>query len=169
LAAGKITAKELPIATGERQRTDKIRVAPGFGVEQSSAGGILSRGTYTADGLAKFLGEVKDNGHATDAFFATFGALELIDGNSLKENDVVGLELWKIDAVVPCRRVMHNEAGSGQGARGGSFWHRYLSQSFAGVTFPAAHCAVCNCFRIESSKIKFTLWKVFASFSGLLV
>jgi hypothetical protein len=56
---------------------------------------------YTTDALAKFLGEVNESdGKATESFKATFGALELIDGNGLKESDVAGLEVWKIDA--PC-------------------------------------------------------------------
>ena len=56
LAAGRITAAELPIATGERQRTDKIRIAPGFNTGQSAAGGTLPPSAYTVDALAKFLG-----------------------------------------------------------------------------------------------------------------
>lgn len=39
LAAGKITAKQLPIATGQGKRTDTIRVAPGFAVGKSAASG----------------------------------------------------------------------------------------------------------------------------------
>ena len=46
---------------------------------------------YTIDALAKFLGEVKeDTKWATEAFKATFGAMELIDGNGLKEEQVAG-------------------------------------------------------------------------------
>ena len=67
------------------QRTEKIRVAPGFATvdrELSAAGGILPHGAYTVDALAKFLGEIKeDSGAATESFKATFGALEPMDGN----------------------------------------------------------------------------------------
>ena len=55
LAAGRITAKELPIATGQGKRVDTIRVAPGFNAaEKSAAGGTLPSGAYTIDALAKF-------------------------------------------------------------------------------------------------------------------
>jgi hypothetical protein len=103
LAAGKITAKELPIATGQGKRTDTIRLAPGFDIERFPAGGILPPLAYTIDALARFLGETKERGEATESFKATFGALELIDGNGLKEGDIAGLEVWKIDAVVTLR------------------------------------------------------------------
>ena len=100
MAAGKITAKELPIATGERQRTDAIRVAPGFDIGQKVAGDLLPPRSYTVQALAKFLGEVGSDDKATESFKATFGAMELIDGNGLKEEQVAGLDVWKIDAVV---------------------------------------------------------------------
>jgi hypothetical protein len=96
LAAGKITAKELPI--DPKTNTSSVRYAPGY-ASIPPAERIPSQ-PYTIDGLAKFLGEVKDDGHAQDAFRATFGALELIDGNGLKESDIAGLEVWKVDAVV---------------------------------------------------------------------
>ena len=44
-------------------------------------------GAYTIDGLAKFLGEVDDTGHATHGFKDTFGALELIDGKGLTDSE----------------------------------------------------------------------------------
>ena len=67
LAAGKITAKQLPIATGQGKRTDTIRVAPGFAVGKSAASGTPPPGAYTVDALAKFLGGecVDDTGHAS--------------------------------------------------------------------------------------------------------
>jgi hypothetical protein len=84
LAAGRITASELPIATGQGKRADTIRVAPGFGVEKWTASGLLPSCAYTVDALAKFLGEVDErDGKATEAFKATFGALELMDGKNL--------------------------------------------------------------------------------------
>jgi hypothetical protein len=100
LAAGKIAPEEMPITTGERQRTDKIRIAPGYDFVQLAAGSQLPRGAYNVDALAKFLGEVDDEGRATDSFKAAFDAMELIDGNGLKEEQVAGLDVWKIDAVV---------------------------------------------------------------------
>jgi hypothetical protein len=90
LAAGKITAKELPIATGQGQRGDTVRVAPGYDFVQLAAGSQLPRGAYNVDALAKFLGEVDDEGRATDSFKAAFDAMELIDGNGLKEEQVAG-------------------------------------------------------------------------------
>jgi hypothetical protein len=46
---------------------------------------------YTVDGLANFLGEVGPDGKATEAFKATFSALELLDGNKLKESEITGI------------------------------------------------------------------------------
>jgi hypothetical protein len=96
LGSGQIKPEEMPIATGERQRTDKIRVAPGFSVGQSAASGALPPGAYTVDGLAKFLGEVKEDttGWATEAFKAAFGALELISEGYLAESAIKGLDQW---------------------------------------------------------------------------
>jgi hypothetical protein len=116
LAAGKITAKELPIATDQGQRTDKIRMAPGFDVAKYPAGGTLPIGAYTANGLAKFLGEVKERGEYSDDFRATFNALELLaTDNGLEEKDVAGLEVWKIDAVV--YQAKKNKAAADQAAK----------------------------------------------------
>jgi hypothetical protein len=118
LAAGKITAKELPIATGERQRTDKIRVAPGFDVAQFRAGAGLPNAAYTTDAIAKFLGEIDERGEASHDFRATFNALELMaSDNILEEKDVAGLEVWKIDAVV--YQAKKNKAAADQAAKEG--------------------------------------------------
>ena len=77
LAAGKITAKELPILRNDTM----LRYAPGFGKEPPPA---APNHPYTVEGLAKFLGELKEGTwFATESFKATFGALELIDGNGL--------------------------------------------------------------------------------------
>jgi hypothetical protein len=103
LAAGRITAQELPIATGERQRTDAIRIAPGFSTVdrgQWKAGSLLPPNAYTTDALAKFLGEVNESdGKATESFKATFGALELINANGLKEGDVAGLDVYQEQSI----------------------------------------------------------------------
>src|ERR1700722_4413359 len=64
---GLILPKEMPFAIGEAQRTDQIRVAPGYaaGTIPSSRNNsgtesvLLPRGAYTTDGLAKFLGFVR--------------------------------------------------------------------------------------------------------------
>ena len=84
LAAGKITAKELPIPDGAGKQ--HIRYAPGFSFIAPAQ--QASFPSYTIDALAKFLGEVDKAGHATHDFRDTFGALELIDGNGLKEGDI---------------------------------------------------------------------------------
>ena len=96
MAAGKITAKELPIPP--HTKPGYIRWAPGF--SSGSPATQTTSHSYTIDGLAKFLGEVGSDDKATESFKATFGAMELIDGNGLKEEQVAGLDVWKIDAVV---------------------------------------------------------------------
>jgi hypothetical protein len=107
LAAGKITAKELLITTGERQRTDAIRIAPGFSFGQLSAGQQLPPKAYSVESLAVFLGEVNVNGRPTDSFRATFGALELIDGNGLKEDDGRPCILCSNTRFAHCADVFH--------------------------------------------------------------
>jgi hypothetical protein len=99
LAKGKITDKELPVLRNDTT----IRYAPGFGKEMAPA--LPNKHPYTVDGLAKFLGgeAIDDTGHASHTFKATFGMLELVDGKGLKEADIAGLEVWKIDAVVTLR------------------------------------------------------------------
>jgi hypothetical protein len=115
LAAGKITAKELPIPSDTRK--DFIKYAPGF--ERVAPAPNVPYCSYTVDGLAKFLGEVDGADHASHDFKATFGALELIDGNGLKEGDIAGLEVWKIDAVVSLR----NRTQWGRKAPPCDCWH----------------------------------------------
>jgi hypothetical protein len=79
LGAGKIKPEEMPVSDDTRKNV--IRYAPGFG--RSTAAGDRP---YTVDGLARFLGEVKSNGEAHEAFRAAFGALELISEGYLAES-----------------------------------------------------------------------------------
>jgi len=74
LADGKITAEEMAVA--EDTRKDAIRYAPGFGPVPLA---VHVPHPYTIDALAKFLGAVRDDGHATEDFKAAFSALELIE------------------------------------------------------------------------------------------
>jgi hypothetical protein len=96
-----ILPKEMPFKTEQGQRTDLIRVAPGY-ISGSSTGSVpLPPTAYTVDGLAKFLGFVKaDSQKPTNSFIAAFGAEELIADKVMTESQIKGLsaerlgELW---------------------------------------------------------------------------
>jgi hypothetical protein len=118
---GKILPKEMPFAIGEAQRTDQIRVAPGYaaGTIPSSRNSsvvestILPKTSYTIDGLANFLGFViPSTKRATQSFIAAFGAEELIDDGVLKESQIRGLSAQR-SALSICARPRQCLARSG--------------------------------------------------------
>lgn len=101
------------------------------------------------DSLARFLGEVKDRGEATDSFRATFGALQLMADNSLKESEVEGLEVWKIDAVVTqakekyMGRMTDNENGPSWPQVDLQRIDRGLGRGYWSSICPSLRCTLC--------------------------
>ena len=80
--------------TGERQRTDRIRVAPSYSTSESD---VLPLTAYTLTGLAAFLGFVKPKSQEpTSSFVAAFGAEELIADGVLRESQIKGLSAERL-------------------------------------------------------------------------
>lgn len=84
----------MPFVTGERQRTDRIRVAPSYSTSESD---VLPLTAYTLTGLAAFLGFVKPKSQEpTSSFVAAFGAEELIADGVLRESQIKGLSAERL-------------------------------------------------------------------------
>jgi hypothetical protein len=116
---GLILPKEMPFAIGEAQRTDQIRVAPGYvaGTISSSRNSsvvestILPKTSYTLDGLANFLGFIiPSTKRATQSFIAAFGAEELIADGVMKESQIKGLSAERLGELVISVREQRDAA-----------------------------------------------------------
>jgi hypothetical protein len=109
--AGKILPKEMPFKKEQGQRTDLIRVAPGYSSGSVTGSVILPKTAYTVDGLAKFLGFVKATSDTpTNSFIAAFGAEELIDDGVLKESQIKGLSAERLGELVISVRKQRDAA-----------------------------------------------------------
>jgi hypothetical protein len=89
---GLILPKEMPFKKEQGQRTDLIRVAPGYQTGGIADSATLPPTAYTIDGLADFLGFIRpQTKRASESFIAAFGAEELIADGVLKESQIKGL------------------------------------------------------------------------------
>lgn len=99
--AGKILPKEMPFKKEQGQRTDLIRVAPGYNSGSIVESTTLPLQAYTLDGLANFLGFIiRSTKRATQSFIAVFGAEELIADKILKESQIKGLSAERLGELV---------------------------------------------------------------------